>query len=165
MVEKDNKDGSGELQEGLIRALRGEAEFKEVLELDDLFMEGVEQKAYSLYAAGRYYTAETLLQGLASLDSTRVYPQMLLGDIALRTDRVEKAKAHLAAAAELDGSNPVALLKLGEALIRDGMVDEAQEVLEMTVELADGDDAHVKRAKALLTQYAGHAHDANSQTT
>jgi predicted Zn-dependent protease len=158
---EDQSSPDPKVQENLIKALKGEIELKEALEVDDLFVESVEQKAYALYADGRYYTAETLLKGLTSLDSQRPYPFVLLGDIALRTDRADEAAEHLQHACEIDGSDPVASLKLGEALLRGGRSDEGIAALQQAVANAgdDKDNPHVKRAQALLSQ---HQTDANA---
>lgn len=148
--------GGSNLEAGLIQVLKGEAQFRDVLDLDEVFLQSVEQRAHSLYASGRYHTAETLLAGLVSLDPDRPYPNMLLGDIALRTGRIDRAKYFLATAHEHDPDEPAITLKLGEALLREGLLEDALEVLTYTVEKGEeggGDDIFTRRARALITQH------------
>ena len=139
-----------EIEQSFAKALRGEGELIDAFDVDELFLENVEQKAYSFYASGRYHSAEVLLSGLNSLDSKRVYPNLLLGDIALRTGRNEKAREHLEAAYEQDASDPTITLKLAEVMLNDGETEPALGLLESALELADDGSPVANRATTLL---------------
>lgn len=154
MKEKQPEEFDQKLTEFARRVANGE-KTADVFDLDDGFIDGVLHRAHQFYAAGQYDEAAVLLRGAAVLDSGRMYPRLLLGDILLRDNAFEEAVEHLAKAHEINPDNPVVMCKLGEVCLRLGREERAMELLSRAVEALEADTPHHRRASTMLSVCQG----------
>jgi Flp pilus assembly protein TadD len=154
MKEKQPEESDQKLAEFARRVVNGEKAV-DVFDLDDGFIDGVLHRAHQFYAAGQYDEAAVLLRGAAVLDSGRMYPRLLLGDILLRDNAFEEAVEHLGRAHEVDPDNAVVMSKLGEAYLRLGQEERAMELLSRAVDALEEDTPHHRRATTMLSVCEG----------
>lgn len=114
---------------------------------DNLYQ--IERIAHQVYAQGRHQRARDLLEGLISLDSSRHYAHLLLGDVLLRLGDYPAALTALQRADHLSPQDTHTRAKLGEVHAKLG---ERERAIALLGEVAAKEETGVAsvRARALL---------------
>ncbi|TXD38367.1 tetratricopeptide repeat protein [Lujinxingia vulgaris] len=121
-----------------------------ILELTPGDMAFFEGRAYEFHRRGQFERAEEVALGIVALDETRVYPLLVLGDVALRRRDAEEAVMWLERAAEQDPEDVDVLIRLGEAHVRAGSFERANAMLDRVIAAGGkGDEVYARRARAL----------------
>lgn len=137
-----------------------------ILELTPSDMAFFEGRAYEFHRQGQLEKAEEVALGIVALDDTRVYPLLVLGDVALRRRDAEEAVMWLERAAEEDAEDVDVLIRLGEALLRAGNLERAHQMLERVIALGGkGDEVYARRARALQGVARGRQREAASTSS
>lgn len=129
----------------------------ELLGFGPLELAAIEMEAHRLYERGRYEEATKLVTGVLTLEGSRPFPYLLLGDIAYRSEALEDAIKLFAVADGLSPNNPVVLAKLGEALVKGGKPKEAADALGRALQHKERlPDAQVRRVEVLYKVASNH---------
>ncbi|RDV38711.1 hypothetical protein DV096_07850 [Bradymonadaceae bacterium TMQ3] len=137
-----------------------------ILQLTPGDMAFFESRAYEFHRQGQLEKAEEVALGILALDEKRVYPLLVLGDVALRRRDVEQAVMWLERAAEEEAEDVDVLIRLGEALLRAGSLERAHQVLDCVIAAGGaGDEVYARRARALKGVVRGRQRESMSASS
>lgn len=106
---------------------------------------------FNLYEQGKNRDAETIFQGLISLDPKLYLGYAGMGALLLSEGKSEEGEPYLRKAADLNPTDPTVRANLGEALLRQARFDAAAAEFEKALALdPEEEDPGANRARAIL---------------
>jgi Flp pilus assembly protein TadD len=137
-----------ELQSVMASMLNGKSSFKEALELSLTDILALSQVAKQLAEQGQVDKAQTLLEGLVTIDPTNPYLMTCLGCVYMQKKQNQAASAAFGAALSFNPNDIVAHTYSGEIALESGDLNAALKHFQRAIELdAEGRDPWANRAR------------------
>ncbi len=139
------------IQDQVTDVISGHAPWNSLFNVGQQQVQAMAALASNLYEQGQNRNAESIFQGLISLDESSYYGYAGMGALALSEERLDEALTYLRKAAELQPNDPTVRANLGETLLRQAKFTEAAQEFEKALTLDPGEhDAGANRARAIL---------------
>jgi len=129
----------------------GSTNLKDALGVDDADVYEIASIGFNCYENNKLDDAETIFEGLASLNPGDSNAYTMLGSIAQLKGDNEKALENYTRALELNDEDIAAHTNRGEILLTQGDLEEAGNDFARAIELdPEGEDRSANRARALV---------------
>ena len=129
----------------------GSATLKEALGVDDVDVYEIASIGFNCYENNKLDDAQTIFEGLASLNPDDGNAFTMLGSIAQLKGDSDAALEHYTKALELNDDDIAAHTNRGEILLTQGKLEDAGTDFSRAIELdPDGQDRSANRARALV---------------
>jgi tetratricopeptide (TPR) repeat protein len=137
--------------EMLEKVAEGTATLQDALGMDDADVYEIASIGFNCYENNKLDDAQTIFEGLASLNPNDSNAYTMLGSIAQLKGDNDKALEQYTKALELNDEDIAAHTNRGEILLTQGKLEEAGTDFARAIELdPEGDDRSANRARALV---------------